>query len=112
MKQKFRIELMEEVEDFLSGLDDKARRKIIYNLQKAQFINDSELFKKLSHTVWEFRTHYNSSYYRLFAFWDKMDKTRTVVVSTHGIEKKSLRTPIREIKKTERIRKNYFNNKE
>ncbi len=102
---------MQEVDDFLNGLDQKARRKIIYNMRKAQFVNDSELFKKLNDNVWEFRTLHSKTYYRLFAFWDKTDKSDTVVVSTHGIEKKTAKTPPKEIAKTERIMKQYFDNK-
>ena len=111
MKQRFRVELMNEVEEFLNKLDDKARKKIIYNIRKAQIINDSELFKKLNNNVWEFRTLHFKSYYRLFAFWDKTDKTETVVISTHGIEKKTGKTPPKEIEKTERIMKQYFSTK-
>ncbi|MFS4415762.1 type II toxin-antitoxin system RelE/ParE family toxin [Maribacter sp. 2307ULW6-5] len=111
MRQKFKVELMDEVDDFLNGLDDKARKKIIYNIRKAQVVNDSELFKKLNANVWEFRTLHSKIYYRLFAFWDKTDKTETVVVSTHGIEKKTSKTPQKEIEKTERIMKQYFDSK-
>ncbi|MDC8000567.1 type II toxin-antitoxin system RelE/ParE family toxin [Aequorivita todarodis] len=108
MKQKFKVELMDEVDDFLNSLSDKARKKIIYNIRKAQVVNDNELFKKLNDNVWEFRTLHNKTYYRLFAFWDKTDKTETVVISTHGIEKKTPKTPPKEIAKTERIMKQYF----
>ncbi len=111
MKQKFKVELMDEVDEFLNGLNAKARKKIIYNMRKAQVVNDSELFKKLSDNVWEFRTLHNKTYYRLFAFWDKTDKTETVVVSTHSIEKKTAKTPPKEIAKTERIMKQYFDSK-
>ena len=111
MEQKFKVELMDEVDDFLNGLNDKARKKIIYNMRKAQVVNDSELFKKLNDNVWEFRTLHNKTHYRLFAFWDKTDKTETLVVSTHGIEKKTAKTPPKEIAKTERIMKEYFDNK-
>jgi phage-related protein len=69
---------------------------------------DKELFKKLSGETWEFRTLYNKKYYRLFAYWDKTDKTETVVVSTHGIVKKTDKVPKSEIEKAERIRKLYF----
>lgn len=99
---------MSEVEDFLDGLSEKARRKIIYNIRKAQLINDSELFKKLNGNVWEFRTLHNRTYYRLFAFWDKRMKNNTVVISTHGIEKKTVKTPAKEVAKTEQIMKQYF----
>lgn len=111
MNQKFKVELMDEVDEFLNELNEKARKKIIYNMRKAQIINNSELFKKLNDNVWEFRTLHNKTYYRLFAFWDKTDKTETVVVSTHGIEKKTAKTPPKEIKKIERIMKQYFDSK-
>lgn len=111
MNQKFKVELMDEVDEFLNELNEKARKKIIYNMRKAQVVNDSKLFKKLNDNVWEFRTLHNKTYYRLFAFWDKTDKTETVVVSTHGIEKKIDKTPPKEIKKTERIMKQYFDSK-
>lgn len=32
---KLKIELLEEVDEFLNGLEEKAREKIIYNLRKA-----------------------------------------------------------------------------
>lgn len=111
MNQKFAVKLMEEVDRFLSTLDEKAKRKIIYNIRKAQVVNDSELFKKLNSNVWEFRTLHNKTKYRLFAFWDKTDKTETVVISTHGIEKKTGKVPQKEIDKTERIMKQYFDTK-
>lgn len=111
MNKKFTVELMEEVDEFLSKLDEKVKRKIIYNIRKAQVANDSEIFKKLNSNVWGFRTLHNKTKYRLFAFWDKTDKTETVVVSTHGIEKKTRKVPQKEIDKTERIRKKYFESK-
>ena len=40
---------------------------------------DKELFKKLNDEIWEFRTLYNKTHYRLFAFWDKTDKDMTLL---------------------------------
>ena len=59
--------------------------------------------------IWEFRTLYNKTYYRLFAFWDKTGNTDTVVISTHGLIKKTDKTPQGEIEKAENLRKQYFN---
>ncbi len=111
MNPKFKVELLEEVNYFLDKLNEKAREKIIYNIRKSQVINDNELFKKLNKNVWEFRTLHSKIKYRLFAFWDKTDKKETVVISTHGIEKKTQKTPKKEIEKTERIMKEYFESK-
>lgn len=108
---KFRVKLLEEAKTFLDELEEKTRDKIIYNIWKARSTNDKELFKKLQDEVWEFRTKYNRTYYRLFAFWDKVDKTDTVVISTHGLIKKTDKTPKSDLEKAERLREKYFNDK-
>lgn len=108
---KFRVEFLEEAKKFLDSLDEKARDKIIYNIWKARSTNNKELFKKLQGEIWEFRTKYNKTYYRLFAFWDKSDKVDTVVVSTHGLIKKTDKIPKSEIEKVERLKQQYFNEK-
>jgi phage-related protein len=54
---------------------------------------------------------YNSKAYRLFAFWDTSKKNDTVVISTHGILKKTQKTPTKEIEKAENIRIEYLKNK-
>ena len=47
----------------------------------------------------------------LFAFWDKMDKNDTVVISTHGLIKKTDKIPKIEIERAEKLREKYFNHK-
>ena len=111
MDYKFRVDFLEEAKEFLDELDDKTKEKIVYNIWKSRITNNKELFKKLEDEIWEFRTKYNKTYYRLFAFWDKTDKNDTVVVSTHGLIKKTGKTPKKEIEKAERLRKKYFNDK-
>lgn len=108
MKPNFDIELLPDAIEFLESLDEKSREKIYYNIKKAQFVNDNELFKKLNNFIWEFRTLYNGKAFRLFSFWDKTDGKETLVVATHGISKKTQKTPIKELKKAEEIRKQYL----
>ena len=108
---KFRAEFLEDAKEFLDSLDEKARDKIIYNIWKSRSTNDKELFKKLQDEIWEFRTKYNRTYYRLLAFWDKSDKEITLVISTHGLIKKTDKIPKAEIEKAERLRQKYFNDK-
>jgi len=108
---KFRVDFLSDAKEFLDSIDEKSREKIIYNIWKARRTNEKELFKKLQDEIWEFRTKYNKTYYRLFAFWDKTDKQDTVVISTHGIIKKSDKVPKKEIDKAERLRHQYFNDK-
>ncbi len=86
----------------------KSRDKIIFNIDRARIKNDSELFKKLKTEIWEFRTLYNKIHYRIFAFWDKEDNQNTLIVATHGIIKKTSKTPEKEIDKAEQIRLKYL----
>ena len=73
-------------------------------------VMDKELFKKLENSeIWELRTLFNGICYRLFAFWDT--EIEALVVATHGIVKKTQKTPKKEIEKAERIRQEYFNDK-
>lgn len=109
MKPNFDIELLPEAVLFVEQLEEKTRNKVFYCLRKAQFVNDNELFKKLNDHIWEFRVLYNNRSYRLFAFWSKKDKT--LVVATHGILKKTQKTPPKEIRKAEEIRKQYLETK-
>lgn len=108
MKPNFDIELLPEAIEFLEKLDVKSREKIYYNIKKAQFVNDNELFKKLNEFIWEFRTLYNGKAFRLFSFWDKSGEQESLVVATHGIFKKTQKTPTKEIKKAEEIRVQYL----
>lgn len=97
--------------DFLANLPEKARVKIIYNINKAERTQDKELFKKLTGTIWEFRTLHNKTYYRMFAFWDRSGKTEALVISTHGLVKKTKKLPPSEIAKAERLMRAYFGQK-
>lgn len=102
---------MKKASEFLSSLPEKAQKKITYNLLKVEGgeIN-KELFKKLDDTeIWEFRTLFNGVSYRLFAFWDTTSDT--LIVATHGIIKKTNKTPQKEIKTAEALRTKYFDNK-
>ena len=103
---KFEVEFLPEVEKFLDELEFKAKEKIYFNIKKSQIINDSGLFKKLNDNIWEFRTLYNGKAYRLFSFWDVYEKS--LVVATHGLIKKTQKTPKNEIEKAEKIRKEYL----
>lgn len=107
----FSVTFTEEAVDFLRSLPEQARDKMMYNIGRVQEVEiNDELFKKLENSeIWEFRTLYNKIAYRLFAFWDTEEET--IVVATHGIIKKRQKTPLKEIKKAERIRTEYFNNK-
>ena len=111
MEKKFKVEFLEEAAEFLEKVEFKAREKIIYNIWKARVTTDKELFKKLNGEIWEFRTLFKKTHYRLLTFWDKSGKTEKVVITTHGIIKKTGKMQQAEIDKSERIRKIYFEQK-
>ena len=111
MEKKFEVEFLPDAVKFMNELDKRSQEKIYYNIRKAQITSDPELFKKLTATIWEFRTYYNQTYYRLFAFWDKSDGKNTLVLATNGLKKKTGKTPKSDLERAERIRKQYFEQK-
>jgi phage-related protein len=111
MKKIFDVDLLPKATEFLDNLDEKTREKVYYNMRKSQFVQDNELFKKLNDLIWEFRTLYNNKSYRLFAFWDNAEEQKVLVVATHGVLKKTQKTPPKEIEKAEKIRKQYWDNR-
>jgi phage-related protein len=108
MEKRFEVVFLEQAMDFMAKVDKKAKSKIYYNLDKAKLGLDQKLFKKLTDDIWEFRTKYAGLQYRLFAFWDRTGKTETLVISTHGMVKKTDKVPKAEIEKAKQIRTEYF----
>ena len=112
MKQKtIKLIMSDEAKAFVRQQSEKARQKITYNIRKLESgVMDKELFKKLENSeIWELRTLFNGICYRLFAFWDT--EREALVVATHGIVKKTQKTPKKEIVRAEAIRNEYFNGK-
>lgn len=110
-KPLFNLIALKEAECFISSLPEKVQEKILFNIRKVRFgVKDVNLFKKLGDTeIWEFRTLYQGNAYRLFAFWDR--DAETLVIATHGLIKKTQKTPRKEIEKAEYLRKEWFDNK-
>lgn len=105
---KFEVEFLEEATDFLAIIDEKARDKIIYNIDKAKSANDPKVFKKLDKDLWEFRAESKKLQYRLIAFWDKRNGKNTLVICTHGFIKKADKVPIKELTKARELMHTYF----
>ena len=110
-RYKIKVVLLDEALAFVRSLPIKVQEKIVYNYNKIERgMMSKELFKKLGNSeIWEFRTLYEGNCYRLFSFWDT--DTETFIIATHGIMKKSQKTPTKEIEKAESIRKEYFKDK-
>ena len=99
------------VQDFLDALPAKVAQKVAWVLC---LLEDLEMvpatyFKKLigAEEIWECRIQYGSNIYRIFCFFD----SHSVVILTHGFEKKSLKTPKREIEIAETYRRDYLKRK-
>ena len=55
--------------------------------------------------LWEIRVEYESNIYRVFTFFDK----GKLIITINGFQKKSQKTPTKEIALAEKIKKQYFN---
>lgn len=108
----FETKFLKEADLFVSNLDKKTAKKLIYIIELAEKMNDPKLFKKLHGEIWEFRCKFLGNHNRLLAFWDKSEKHMTLVIATHGFIKKSNKVPLNEINKAEQIRQQYFKAKE
>ena len=108
VKDKFEIEFLDEAREFLMTIEDKARYKLIFNIDKSKKQNDPKVFKKLDSEIWEFRTKYKNLQHRLLAFWDKRNNKNTLVICTHGFIKKTDKVPKQEIEKARNLMKQYF----
>ena len=99
------------VRDFLDSLPGKAAQKAtwVLNLVEDLDVVPSTYFKKLVSTeeIWECRIQLGSNAYRIFCFFDG----HSVVVLTHGLIKKTRKTPQREIERAKAYRMDYFQRK-
>lgn len=109
--KKYDVQFLQTAKNFLDSLDNKTREKVLFNIWKSRETNDPKLFKKLTEEIWEFRTLFNRKQIRLFAFWVKKENQITLVVATHGLIKKTQKTPKKEIERAEKLRKDYFDYK-
>ena len=110
MQKRFSVVLLKSARDFIFGLDIKTQTKIYSVLDKASYVNDPKLFKKIQNEIWEFRIQAKSLQIRLLAFWDKRNEEHTLVISTHGFVKKKDKVNKIEINKAINDRKQYFEN--
>ncbi len=96
-----KVAYLEEALSFIESIPKSAGDKLLEIVHRVELgERNSIIFSKLEGTeIWEFRTLYNKVKYRLFAFWDT--QTDTLVIATHGIIKKTQKTPKKEIAKAE-----------
>lgn len=82
----------------------------VLRLVETQWIIPKKFFRFLEGTdgIYEIRIESESNIYRIFCCLDE----GSIVVLFHGIQKKSQKTPSKEIKRAEAIKKEYLKNKE
>src|SRR5690606_36363232 len=104
------ILLLPEADKLIEEIEKSARKKLFYAIRKTKMRNYGDWFEKLksSKDIFEFRVKDSNKFFRLFAFWDSTNDTETLIVCTHGMIKKTNKTPKQEIEKAEMIKENYF----
>ena len=97
--------------DFYNDQNIKVQEKIDWTvtlIQTTKVIPD-KYFKHLTNTegLWEIRVSANNGIFRIFCFFDK----ENLVLLINGFQKKTQKTPKTEIKKAEKLKKQYYENK-
>jgi phage-related protein len=112
MNKRIIVYHLPDVQDFLNGLNEKVRNKISTIIDKTENGFTGDWFKKMkgSDDIWEFSIDFNGTFYRLLSFWDTEDPEHVIVVSAVAFKKKTNKTPMKEIRKAEVIKKEYFKN--
>ena len=110
MQKPITVALTDEADAFVEHLPSAVRKKFAKAFEKTQAGFQGDWFKKLPDTdgLWEFSADGPNHTYRLFAFWDTQGAVETLIICTHGLDKKTQKTPKAEIAKAERIRREYF----
>ncbi len=95
-------------DEFFEPLDEKVKNKIDEVLFLITIVErvPKKFFDKMSGVkgLFEIRVEYGSNIYRIFCCFEKGN----LVVLFNGFQKKTQKTPKKEIEKAERIMKEYF----
>ncbi len=97
--------------EFYQNRSTKVKGKIQYVLELIKRVDrvPEKFLKHIKGTkgLYEIKVEYESNIYRIFCCFDR----GRLVVLFNGFQKKSQKTPKREIKKAEKLMKAYFNRK-
>ncbi len=97
--------------DFYKTLDNNVKRKFNWTLKLISTLERVPV-KYFSHItnssgLFEIRVEVGSNIYRVFSFFDKGQ----MIILINGFQKKSQKTPKKEIEKAEILKKQYFDEK-
>jgi phage-related protein len=95
--------------DFYNPLEKKLKDKVDYVLQIIISVErvSTKFFKHLEDGIYEIRIEYRSDIYRIFSFFDD----GKLVIILHGIQKKTQKTPRKEIDRAKKLRREYYESK-
>ncbi len=98
--------------DFFEQLKPDVKRKFNWTLKFIATIDrvPAKFFSHMEGTtgIYEIRVEFGSDIYRVFSFFDKGQ----LVILVNGFQKKSRKTPKKEIELAEKLKKQYFDEKQ
>ena len=113
-REKFRNSFLykDYFTDFYSKQKTKVREKIVWTIKLIESLQivPEEYFKHLETTsgLYEIRVKQGSDIFRIFSFFDE----GKLIVLANGFQKKTQKTPRQEIEKAEKIKAEYFSEKQ
>ncbi len=110
LKREIKVELLKEAREYYFQLNPKIQEKFLKCFDKTEAGIKGSWFEKLKtkHGIYEFRERDNEKFYRFFAFGDSESKPKTLILCTHGFDKKTNKTPKTEIDRAARIKEQYL----
>ena len=95
--------------DFYNPLDKKLKDKVDYVLQIIISVEriSTKFFKHLDDGIYEVRIEHKGDIYRIFSFFDE----GRLIILLHGIQKKTQKTPKKEIDRAKKLRRDYYEKK-
>ncbi len=97
--------------EFYKQLAWKVQKKILWTFQIVESVDriPEIYFKHLENTdsLYEIRVQVGNDIFRIFCFFD----SNNLVVVGHGFQKKTQKTPAKEIERAEKIKKEYYEQK-
>jgi len=98
--------------DFFKTLDSKVKQKFNWTLKLIATLDrvPIKFFKHIegSTGIYEIRVEVGNNIFRVFSFFDEGQ----LVILINGFQKKSQKTPKKEIERAEKLKKQYFDEKE
>ena len=98
--------------DFFNTLDDEVKKKFNWTLKLIATVEriPVKYFKHIENStgLYEVRVEVGSNIFRVFSFFDK----GKLVILINGFQKKSKKTPRKEIELAEKLKKQYYDEKD